>query len=63
MLVGTGSGLGNVYPQVMVISGKMISQHPEAVAALLQTSDLLKQQNKLPMSTDITSALDETFLP
>ncbi len=111
------SGLGNEYPHVMVITGKLITQNPEAVTALLralnraidminqqpqqaaaiiarvtgvpvrrelksmqtihwklrldasirssllQTSDLLKQQNKLPMSTDISSAIDETFLP
>jgi len=110
------AGLGNEYPHVMVISGKLISRHPEAVTALLralnraidminqqpqqaaaiiarvtgvpaqrelksmqaihwhlrldaairssllQTADLFKQQNKLPLSADINSAMDETFL-
>lgn len=30
--------------------------------SLLQTADLLKQQNKLPVSADIISTMDETFL-
>lgn len=30
--------------------------------SLLQTADLLKEQNKLPLSADISSAIDETFL-
>lgn len=111
------SGLGNEYPHVMVISGKLASRNPDAVKALLtalnraidlirqepqqaaeiiakvtgvpvqrerknlqaiqwqlrldaairnsllQTADLLRQQNKLSQSADINSTFDDSFLP
>jgi sulfonate transport system substrate-binding protein len=110
------AGLGNEFPHVMVITEKLITQNPKAVAALLramnraieminhqphqaaeiiarvtgvpvqrefkslqtihwqlrmdsnirnsllQTADLLKQQNKLPISADINSTIDEAPL-
>lgn len=114
--VSSLAGLGNEYPHVMVVSGKLISHRSDAVTALLralkraidlidqqpnqaaaiiagvtgvpfqrelksmqtihwklrmdasirnsllQTADLLRQQNKLPVSSDIDSVIDDSFL-